>query len=139
MGTFVSVILSVAVLLFILRQQYRNRIRATEKSEEIDQLLEKVKGWSLDAGRDTVMDRFDRLVSPPLDDVRRFSNAALIIGIGGTMGIFFIEALILYLYPSVVEASSSLPRGIIYKWCHRTIFQFARSWISSLHLAGNTG
>ena len=115
MGTFISVILSVAVLLFILRQQYRNRKRATEKSEEIDQLLKgvEVEDWCQNAGRDKVMDRFDRLVFPPLDDVRRFSNAALIIGIGGTMGIFFIEALILYLYPSVVETSSSLPRGII--------------------------
>ena len=61
---------------------------------------------------DSAMEQFDRLLSPPLDDIRRLSNAALVIGIGGTMGIFLVEALSL---PSLIGniSENDLPAKII--------------------------
>ncbi len=36
-------------------------------------------------------DRFDRITEHPLDEIRRSANAALVTGVGGTMGLFIID------------------------------------------------
>ncbi len=101
--------ISVVVLLLILRFQFINRKKAQEKSSVVTKILED-EDWESDVGSNTVLDWFDRLVAPPLDDIRRFSNVALVTGIGGTMGIFFLEVVFLFLRMS---PSSSLPEGVI--------------------------
>ena len=112
LGVSISFLLFLSVLIL----QYINRKEAIDQSNEIEELLKKTesdswKKWKLSAGWDMVMDRFDRLISPPLDNLRRFSNAALVIGIGGTMGIFFAEAIILLF--AIDYSSLSIPSEII--------------------------
>ncbi|MCY3629983.1 MAG: hypothetical protein OXI05_10530 [Bacteroidota bacterium] len=41
---------------------------------------------------DTLLNQFDRVIEFPLDNIRSFSNAALVTGIGGTMALFILEA-----------------------------------------------
>ena len=98
------------VLLAVLSLQYINWEKAAKNSKKIDGRL-KSKDWLVkDAGRDVVVDAFDRLLVPPLDDIRRFANASLVTGIGGTMGIFLFEVMHL---PSLFESLSAVlsPQG----------------------------
>ncbi len=99
--------ISLLVFLSVLLLQRRNWSKAFRQSERISEILE--SNWSEDAERlgNTVTDRFDRLVAPPLDDIRRFSNAALVTGIGGTMLIFFIEAIVFLLARPEIESLPS--------------------------------
>lgn len=39
-----------------------------------------------------IINQFDRMVELPLEKIRSFSNGALVAGIGGTMGLFLLEA-----------------------------------------------
>jgi len=90
-----GVYLFVAILVFlsVVYLQYKNLKQSSEAEEDIRLGLKEVDGM-MESGweREAAMDQFDRSVSSPLDDIRRFSNAALVIGIGGTMGIFLVEA-----------------------------------------------
>ncbi len=45
-----------------------------------------------------LIDYFDRLVEPPLDRLRQLSNATLVTGIAGTMGIFLIKIVLIRIY-----------------------------------------
>ena len=118
MAVFSFVGISLAVLVCVLLIQYSNRNEALKRLRDIDSLIaNNGKSWLGDAevGDSTVMDRFDRSVAPPLDDIRRFSNAALVTGIGGTMAIFLIEAVIfLIVRPEIeIDPLSPLPSEVI--------------------------
>jgi len=93
-------LLALGVLIYVIIRQYRNYRQSESASREIDDLLNELSVHSENksshhSGWKTELEKLDRFVAPHLDDIRRFSNAALVTGIGGTMGIFFIEALFL--------------------------------------------
>ena len=81
-GLFAGLLLFQIKQFMASQEASRNVLKALEKFDSSE-----VPGWG------TAMDRFDRSVEPQLDDIRRFSNAALVIGIGGTMGLFFLGSL----------------------------------------------
>ncbi len=91
-------VLCIAVLVLVIICQYLNFNKSKTSLTDIDDLLKKLLERSDWKGNWEIL---DRLVVPHLDDIQRFSNAALVTGIGGTMGIFFLEAL--YLIPSDVS------------------------------------
>ena len=94
MINFLYGLLTIAVLVFVLGYQYRNWQKSKKSLANIDAILNKKKLFTrLDWKAN--LEILDRHVAPSLDDIRRFSNAALVTGIGGTMGIFFSEALYL--------------------------------------------
>ncbi|MCY4674004.1 MAG: hypothetical protein OXD43_09630 [Bacteroidetes bacterium] len=80
MGTVIVVEIPALVVLIFL--QWNNFRRAKQAS---DDLLEEIG-----VRKDLTIDQFDRLGESYLDGIRRFSNAALVIGIGGTMLLFVI-------------------------------------------------
>ncbi len=93
-------LLALGVLIYVIIRQYRNYRQSESASRKIDDLLYELSVYSENKSSHhsdwkTELEKLDRFVAPHLDDIRRFSNAALVTGIGGTMGIFFIEALFL--------------------------------------------
>jgi len=94
------IILTIVILILVIRFQYKNYVSSNKASREIDDLINKPSersDWK------TELERLDRVVAPRLDDIRRFSNAALVTGIGGTMAIFFIEVLYVLLLGTEVS------------------------------------
>ena len=58
---------------------------------------------------DVIVSQFDRMVELPLEKIRSFSNSALVIGIGGTMGLFSLEAILLGLSSIFLDGMEMLP------------------------------
>ncbi len=91
------------VAIYFQAIQWRQSVGESKKIDEI------INSFFVDANLGSVMlDHFDRLVAPPLDNIRRHSNSALVIGIAGTMGIFLIEIIFFSNNQDILEFGLSL-------------------------------
>ena len=89
----------VVAFLLVLGFQRKNWSQARDVSEKIREILKNdINGLSSSADWVMVIDHFDRLLEVPLDAIRRLANAALVTGIGGTMGIFLIKVILIPQY-----------------------------------------
>ena len=98
--------LKVAVFAYVMSLQVKNFKDSRRAAQKIHEVLNQFDSSEL-PGLETAMGRLDRLVEPSLDDIRRFSNAALVTGIGGTMGLFLVEILSLGIFQIVLDQDLS--------------------------------
>ena len=100
---------SIVFLIVVIFQIYFLRI-SLSTSIKISNILtgDTLNHSQLPADRATLIDHFDRLVEPPLDELRHLSNATLVTGIAGTMGIFLVKILLMLNYDF---ESSEIPLG----------------------------
>lgn len=110
--TIVFVIMEVVASFYVWRLQWNNWAGAQHAFGKVKQILELQEfNPQRDAVSETLLDKFDRKIELPLEQIRSFSNAALVTGIGGTMALFFLEALLvgIYVVPSGRVDGISLP------------------------------
>ena len=92
--TFTFVTAEVVTFGYLIVLQSRNWRGAKNALETIQRILELPKynpqGQPVSNIR---LNQFEREIELPLDEIRSFSNAALVTGIGGTMALFFLEAI----------------------------------------------
>ena len=99
----------IVAFVFVAFFQIKNWKRSRDISGKIGRILrEDIDHLYSHAGWAIVMDHFDRLLEAPLDEIRRLANAALVTGIGGTMGIFLIKVLFIREYISEFQDGLSL-------------------------------
>ena len=92
--TAAILVLEIVVFLCVVWFQIKNSRESSRALEQIDRILG-LKNFdpSIVTPSDMIINQFDRMVESPLDKIRSFSNGALVIGIGGTMALFFLEAI----------------------------------------------
>ena len=116
MGFIAALILVVEIGVFVFLIWWQKKIfgDSDRALREIDHILSLKKFDIKDViASDVVIDQFDRMVELPLEKIRSFSNAALVAGIGGTMGIFFLEAISTGLWVGLSRDINSLWFGMI--------------------------
>lgn len=91
--TVLILIAALVVFAFLVSWQRTNWKNSRDALEEVDRIVE-LKKFDLHiiTASDVIINQFDRMVELPLEKIRSFSNGALVAGIGGTMGLFLLEA-----------------------------------------------
>ncbi len=116
MGFIAALILIIEIGAFVFLIWWQKKIfgDSDRALREIDHILSLKKFDIKDVtASDVVIDQFDRMVELPLEKIRSFSNAALVAGIGGTMGIFLLEAISTGLWVGYSRDISSVWFGAI--------------------------
>ncbi len=116
MGFIAALILVIEIGAFVFLIWWQKKIfgDSDRALREIDHILSLRKFDIKDVtASDVVIDQFDRMVELPLEKIRSFSNAALVAGIGGTMGIFLLEAISTGLWVGYSRDISSVWFGAI--------------------------
>ncbi len=116
MGFIAALILIIEIGAFVFLIWWQKKVfgDSDRALREIDHILSLKKFDIKDVtASDIVIDQFDRMVELPLEKIRSFSNAALVAGIGGTMGIFLLEAISTGLWVGYSRDISSVWFGAI--------------------------
>lgn len=86
----VILLAEMGVFLWLLYRQGKNR---SDSWNEVEKIESKLKDFRLVIPSDVTINQLDRIVEPHLDKIRSLANGALVLGIGGTMFLFLLEAI----------------------------------------------
>ena len=125
--TVVFILAEVVLFAYVVRWQITNKRNSEDALGEIDRVLKRDK---FDLQNNTtassvIINQFDRMVEFPLEKIRSFSNGALVAGIGGTMGLFFLEA-------SSIGLSLAFSGGTKLPWLWTIFFGLLLALFSSI-------
>ncbi len=116
--TYVIVLIEVVVFIYLCERQWDNRKKSRDALKKLKQIIE-LPEFSLRTVTvsSSLLEMFDRKIEFPLEEIRSSSNSALVIGIGGTMKLFILEAVLIgipVIFFAGFEAISSIPQWSIF-------------------------